>query len=130
MPTGFVATQFAVTEENGVLVTSFGAPSIGEENYYLMLQHQEGNREQAVEFGMDKPYIEYCGQGWSWYGHIEQFELFRDRVKIRMDGAAASRMGNDGFIEVAFSLDQQEFDQLRQALRRTFHECGYFIERV
>jgi len=130
MPTGFVATQFAVTEEHGVQVMTLGAPSTEEEDFYLMLQHKERYSEQDVKFEMDKPYIEYRGQGWSWYGHIEQFELHRDRVRVKMDDAAASHMGNDGSIEVEFTLNRDEFSQLRRALRGTFHGCSYFIERV
>jgi Immunity protein 10 len=130
MPTGFVADQMSVTEEHGVLVVALGAPSTEEEDFYLMLQHKDEYDEQDVNFGMNEPYIEYCGQGWSWYGHIDQFELLRDRVKVQMNETAASRMGNDGHIEVQFSLGEQEFGRLRAALRRTFYGRAFFIEGV
>jgi hypothetical protein len=128
MPTGFLATQFSVTEEHGVLVTALRGPSTENDDFYLMLQHKDRYTEQDAKFGMNQPYIEYCGQGWSWYGHIEHFELLRDRVKVKLDQAAASHMGNDGLIEVEFMLNDNEFTQLRQALRRTFREHHYFTE--
>ena len=59
MPTGFVATEFSVTEEHGVLVTALGAASTEEDDFYLMLQHTDHHTEQDVRFGMDLPYIEY-----------------------------------------------------------------------
>ena len=130
MPTGFVATQFSVIEEHGVLVTSLGAPSTEDDDFYLMLQHTESRTEQDVRFGMDKPYIEYCGQGWSWYGHIERFELFPNRVVVRMNEAAAAHMQNDGVISVEFQLEEHQFARLRQALERTFHGCPYFATKV
>jgi len=130
MPTGFVATEFSVTEEHGVLVIALGAASTEEDDFYLMLQHSDHHTEQDARFGMNLPYIEYCGQGWSWYGHIEQFELQRDRVKVQMNSAAASHMGNDGLIEVEFALGESEFSRLRAALERTFRDQAYFVEQV
>ena len=91
MSSGFTATDFGVVEENGVLVTGLGAPSTEDRDFYLTLQHKDKHSESDVSFGWDKPYIEYCGQGWSWYGHIESFELFRDHVVVQMDSEAAAR---------------------------------------
>jgi hypothetical protein len=130
MPSGFVATRLSVTEERGVLVTALAAESTQEEDFYLMLQHKDTHTEQDTRLGMDKPYIEYCGQGWSWYGHIERFELSRDRVRIKMDASSASRMRNDGILEVEFHLDEPEFAQLQGALERTFRDVSYFDAKV
>jgi hypothetical protein len=79
---------------------------------------------------MDKPYIEYCGQGWSWYGNIYRFDLLRDRVKVQMNSDAAEHMGNDGFIEVAFALSDAEFATLRAALARTVRGQPYYFEQT
>lgn len=130
MSTGFFATEFSITEERGVLVTALGTPSTEEDDFYLMLQHADHHTKQDVRLGMNQPYIEYCGQGWSRYGHIEHFELLRDRVKVQMNSAAASHMGNDGLIEIEFALSDFDFACLRAALERTFHHQAYFIERV
>lgn len=130
MPTGFHATSCKVSEEHGVLTVALGAPSTEEEDLYLMLQHKAKYDRQDVEFGMDKPYIEYCGQGWSWYGHIVSFRLARDHVRFRMDGEAAAHMRNDGQIEVTFQLDEAEFENLRSAVHATFKGQPYFTDEA
>lgn len=130
MATGFLATKFSVTEEHGVLVTALGAESTEDDDFYLMLQHKDHYTEQDRALGMDQPYIEYCGQGWSWYGHIQSFQLHRDCVVVQLDMEAASHMKNDGAINVGFKLDDGEFNQLRQTLRRTFRDRHYFTEQL
>jgi len=126
MPVGFVATKFAVVREAGVLITTLGDASTEEEDYYLMLQHSERHSEQDVRFGMNLPYIEYCGQGWSWYGHILEFSLQRNNVTIQLDAEAAGEMQNDGRIAVGFNLSDAEFQELRSALRETFAGYAYY----
>ena len=112
-----------------MLVIALGDTSRDEELYF-MLQHRDHYTEQDVELRMNQPYIEFGSQARSWYGHIVEFELLRDRVKVKMNEAAASCMGNDGLIEVGFTLNEHEFARLREALRRTFREQRYFVERV
>lgn len=127
MPTGFVANAVSAAEDDdGLLIVTFGAPSIEDEDFYLMLQHLDEYDEQDVALGMDQPYIEYCGQGWSWYGHIVSFALYRDRVDVQMDAHAAQEMDNDGRIEVRFDLAEPQFQALRAALQRTFAVRTYF----
>jgi hypothetical protein len=126
MPVGFVATESAVLRENGVLVITLGARSNADDDFYLMLQHQSEHSEQDVKFGMHLPYIEYCGQGWSWYGHILAFTLRRSGVRVELDAEAAKRMQNDGQIEIDFSLDQVQFQELRSALQETFAGHAYY----
>ncbi|MFO0483306.1 MAG: Imm10 family immunity protein [bacterium] len=130
MPTGFHATTCKVATEDGVLVTVLGAPSTEEDDFYLMLQHKAKHDEQDVRFGMNKPYIEYCGQGWSWYGHILSFNLSRDRIRVQMDSEAAAHMRNDGFIEVTFELNEVEFADLRTAAEITFNSQPYFTDEA
>jgi hypothetical protein len=82
MSHGFVATQLSVTVEHNVLIVMLGAPSTEEDDFYLMLQHKDEYSAQDIKLGMNLPYIEYCGQGWSWYGHIQNFSLKRNCVKV------------------------------------------------
>ena len=126
MPIGFLATEFGVDHEDGVLVTSLGAASTHGGNMYLMLQHEEEHSEQDIALGMHFPYIEYCDQGWSWYGHILEFVLRRTSVEVQMDGEAAKRMQNDGRIVVQFNLSDSQFQELRSALRQTFAGYAYY----
>jgi hypothetical protein len=120
MPVGFTAVEFNVIEEDGTLITALGGHSSAGDDLYLMLQHQYEHDGQDRELGFDQPYIEYCGQGWSWYGHIVHFRLRRSRIQVVMDQAAAARMGNDGEIEVTFDLSDEQFQALRTALSTTF----------
>jgi hypothetical protein len=128
MPTGFAATDFSVIREHGVLVTTLGGPSTEAEDLYLTLQHKEPYTAQDVKLGMNQPYIEFCGQGWSWYGHIVRFELHRDRVHVQMDAEAAERMHNDGLIAVTFELGDRQFGEFREACHETFRGQSYFAD--
>jgi hypothetical protein len=128
MPVGFVADQWSVVDEGGLLVTSLSAASTEEDDFYLLLQHKRVYGAQDARMGMDQPYIEYCGQGWSWYGRILGFRLHRDRVEVQMDAHAAGEMGNDGRIEVRFALADAPFQALRRALAQSFAGRAYFHE--
>ncbi|MDZ7862972.1 Imm10 family immunity protein [Acidovorax sp.] len=130
MPAGFFADAFAAVEDDGLLIVTLGAPSTEDEDFYLMLQHQDEYDEQDIELGMDQPYIEYCGQGWSWYGYILSFDLHRDHVRVQMDAQAAREMDNDGLIEVRFDLADAQFHALRLALQRTFAGRSCFHDRA
>jgi hypothetical protein len=128
MSLGFVATQFSVNVKHNVLIVTLGAPSSKEDDFYLMLQHKDEYTTEDIKFGMDLPYIEYCGQGWSWYGHIQNFSLNRKYVRVQMDEEAATHMHNDGLIEVQFNLNDTQYEELRSALRRTFQGFAYYCE--
>ena len=104
MPTGFNATELSVFEEHDALVTALGASPGDGDGPYLMFQRRRIYDEEDIKLGMDKPYIEYCGQSWSWYGHILHARLHRHRIQVQMDSAAAARMSNDGLIDVTFTL--------------------------
>ncbi len=126
MPVGFIATRLSISEEHGVLAIMLSAESSAEDDFYLMLQRRNRSSALDARSGMDQPYIEYCGQGWSWYGHIECFELHRDRVRVELDREAATHMRNDGRIAVGFALEDGDFSRLRQALARIFRDCCCF----
>jgi len=93
---------------------------------YLVLQRADEPTEQDIRMGMEGVYIECCGQGWSWYGHIVSFELCRNRVLAQLDSEAAQRMRDDGRIEATFKLSDERFAELRSALNQVFHGYGYY----
>jgi hypothetical protein len=127
MPVGFVATDFNAALDNGVWIVALGAPSTEEDDFYLMFQKKQGNySRQDIKFGWDKPYIEFCGQGWSWYGHMNAIELEREIIRVAMDREAAEHMHNDGVIEVKFRLTAPEFDRLQSTLQEIFNGLEYF----
>jgi len=128
MPVGFEASEVSTGLEFNALVTAFGGPSSEDGSLYLMFQRALEFSEEDAELGMDAPYVEYCGQQWSWYDHMKSVQLERSAITVRLDVEAAKSMGNDGIIEVRFSLDDAEFQALRAALRRTFDGASYFVD--
>jgi hypothetical protein len=128
MPEGFRAASLSIAREADILFVAL-VGAVAPEEPYLMFQHKDEYDDQDVRLGMNQPYVEYCGQGWSWYGHMLSVELFRDRLCIRMDDTAAARMKTNGRIEVAFDLDDGRFDELRSALSETFRDRDYYRDR-
>lgn len=127
MPVGFVATDCSAGLENGVWAVVLGSPSTEEDDFYLMFQKKEGTyTQQDIAFGWDKPYVEFCGQGWSWYGHMNEVTLERGMIRVIMDGEAAAYMRNDGIIEVQFAVTDSEFTQLQSTLQEIFNGVEYF----
>jgi hypothetical protein len=120
VPIEFTADMFQAVEEEWGLVTRLDAPSTEEEDFYLMLQRADEFDAQDVALGMDKYYIEFCGQGLSWYGHVERFDLRRTEIRVLMDAFAREEKEMDGVVIVRFDLDDQKFRHLRQCVEHTF----------
>src|SRR5262249_40155860 len=97
---------------------------------YLMTQRKDAFTDEDVRFGMNDVYFETCGQGSSWYGHIESFELFANRIRVQLDAHAAHEIGDDGVMEVPLDLTIEEGAALRAARRRTFAGRAYYADRV
>ena len=122
----FHANHVAVTREDwGDLVMLSADEDLGSEQY-LMLQAKDRYDDQDVHLGMDDIYVETCGQGWSWYGNIELFELTRNCVSVQLSRDAATRMGHDGKIEATFSLGETAFAHLRKTLQKIFDGEDYY----
>ena len=122
-----------VREEAWGLVVSWDIdppPEDDEVCSYLMLQRKSQFDEQDRQFRHDDVYIECCGQGWSWYGHISRFELHRESVQVTFDSEAADRMQDDGRVRVDFTVDEPTFRQLQSALRRVFDGFEYYADVV
>lgn len=75
---------------------------------------------------MGQANVEFCGHGWSWYGHMKEVELGREIIRVIMDDEAAAHMQTNGIIEVQFNLEDLEFSQLRSTLREIFSGIEYF----
>lgn len=127
MPVGFLATNVNTHLENGVWVVTLEAPSTEAHDLYLMFQRKQGSySRQDIRFGWNHPYVEYCGQGWSWYGHMERVQLGAEGVRVTMDAEAAGHMHHDGVIEVGFDLSDGDYARLRSTIREIFHDVAYF----
>ena len=131
MPVTFLATQLSITVQDGVLRTALAGPSTvrSADDDYLLLQLTLAPTPQDIALGMAQPHLEYGTQHWSWYGEIECFELFDDRVVATMSPAAAAHMKNDGILEAVFDFGTGRFAELKRALQSTFHGCDFFIVR-
>lgn len=127
MPIIIRCSDVHVSKEDWGCLIAWGDDK-GANDRYLMLQAADSYDEQDVRLGMDDVYIECCGQGWSWYGHIDSFQLSRNRVDVTLNEAAAKRMSNDGRIAVEFVADDKTYERLRDALRKVFSGCKYFTE--
>jgi len=122
----FHASHVVVTREDwGDLVVLSADEDLASEKY-LMLQAKDRYDDQDVHLGMDDIYVETCGQGWSWYGNIESFELSRNRVSVGLSREAAIRMGNDGKVEATLSLDETAYARLRKTLQKIFDGEDYY----
>src|SRR5574341_730514 len=122
----FHAHWLNISEEDWGVRVVLSVDDTLEAERYLMTQRKHTFTEQDVRFGMDDVYIETCGQGWSWYGHIDSFGLFDNQVRVQLDVEAARRIGDDGVIEVSFDLTDERRAALRAALRRTFAGRTYY----
>ena len=130
MAIAFRAHTVDIAEEDwGIrVILSFDDTLEGER--YLMTQRKHRFSDEDVQFGMNDVYIETCGQGWSWYGHIDSFELFANRVRVQLDAMAAREIGDDGVIEVSFALTNEKRAALQAALRTTFADRACYADRV
>ena len=130
MAIAFHADVLDISEEDWGTRIVLSVGESFEAERYVMTQRKDTFSEQDVRFGMDDVYIETCGQGWSWYGHIDSFELFGNRIRVQLDREAADRMGDDGVIDVSFDFPDDKRAALRAALRRTFAGRTCYAERV
>src|SRR5438874_2402608 len=95
----------------GLIVVGFSSEGPGPRRY-LMLQRSYEFDEQDVALGMDHVYIESDSQGYSAYGGITRFELFRDRALISLEPATARKLGNEAEFEIRFELEDSRFEEL------------------
>ena len=128
MVDGFRANEVHISEEDWGLLVVLAAPPTEDRDFYLMLQRARDFSESDRKLGQDKPYIEFCGQGWSWYGHILSFCLSPASVVVQLDESAAKEMRGDGLIEIGFDLEKKSFENFQAALRRVFEGFDYYQE--
>jgi hypothetical protein len=126
----FHASTLEISEEDWGIRILLSADETLDAERYLTIQRKDTFSDQDVRLQMDDVYIETCGQGWSWYGHIDSFELFDTRIRVQLDEEAARRIGDDGAIEVSFDPADEKHAALRAALRRAFVGRAYYSDRA
>jgi immunity protein 10 of polymorphic toxin system len=128
MPITFHASHIDTSEEEGLTRVLLSVDSDLAAERYLMFQRDQTPSPDQVRHGMDDIYIETCGQGWSWYGHVRSVHLSRTGITVQLDAAAAAEIGDNGRIDVTFDLGANGFDALRTTLRRVFTGRAYYTE--
>jgi Immunity protein 10 len=122
------ATDVIVDDgDPGFILVGFDSQGPGPRRY-LMLQRSHEFDEQDVALGMDHVYIERDSQGYSAYGGITRFELFRDRALISLEDATARKLGNEAEFEVRFALEDRRFEELRAGLAEVFKGFESFAD--
>jgi hypothetical protein len=87
----------------------------------LTLQRSYEDDEQDIKLGMNTYHVERDDQGFSCYGGIERFELYRDHVVVTFTPTGAERLKTDG-MEITFKVDGRQFKKLVSRLGRIFAE--------
>ena len=126
MPISFHAHTVTVTPKDWGLTVTLAGDSTEDEDFYLMLQRKKHFTDRDKQLGMSDVYIEYGGQGMSWYGSIESFRLLKDSVAVQMRPAAAAEKQNDGQVLVSFNPLERE--RLRSAFGTVFEGRTYYTE--
>jgi len=128
VPIRFHASFVRTSEESWGTLIVLSVDETLEAERYLMIQRKLRFSEEDHRHESADVYIETCGQGWSWYGHIVSFQLLEDHIQVQLDPSAAAAMKDNGFIEVSFALSRDERDTLRTALHRAFEGRPYFVD--
>jgi hypothetical protein len=126
MPVSFHAKEVSVDRKEWGLIVTLAGESTDDEDFYLMLQRKKLFNARDHELGMADVYIEYCGQGMSWYGHIDSFRLLKESVEVQLSAAAAAEKQNDGKVVVSFNSNERT--KLQTAFREVFEGRAYYTD--
>jgi hypothetical protein len=126
MPIEFDAKHVHISKEEWGWLVGWSVDENLASERYVMLQAKDEYSAEDARLGMDDIYIECCGQGWSWYGHIQM--LSRNRIDVQLDREAAERMRSDGRFVVTFSIEDEEWGKLQGVLKHVFTGHSYYEE--
>ena len=87
---------------------------------YLLLQRSLELDDQDRSLGQDTYHVEWCGQGRSVYGGIEEFVLSSAGANIRFSAEAAEALGGLTELTLTFDLSPEEFTELSRDLEALF----------
>lgn len=102
--------------EDGVRLLGF-ADSEFDTNQYLTLQRTIRPDRQDRAMGMDKPYVELNSQMSSDYGDVEQAEIGKGRLLLRLAPKLAKAVSKGETIEIDFGENVANFDEIVSYLR-------------
>lgn len=125
MTISFDATYTDVSKESWGSIVTF-AESKNTDDQYLMFQAKDEYDKQDIKLGMNDIYIECCGQGWSWYGHIVSIVLTPKTITVQLDNEAADEMSNNGLIQINLLIEQSEISKLKSEFSNIFSGKSYY----
>lgn len=125
MTISFDATYTDVSKESWGSIVTF-AESKNTDDQYLMFQAKDEYDKQDIKLGMNDIYIECCGQGWSWYGHIVSIVLTPKTITVQLDNEAADEMSNNGLIQINLLIEQSEISKLKSEFSNIFSGKCYY----
>ena len=119
--------------EVGVDRNSFGvtvglardSASDGSEDAFIL---QRSPVDEIDAPGIAGVYLEVPIQRYVAYGGITYAKLCRDSLEIRLNDETTIRFGGTSGFRGEFSIDEDAFDDLRDALRFVFRDCDCYNE--
>lgn len=115
----FYAEEVGIEEsEFEVLVVGFYA----EENY-LMIQKTLGESdEQDADLGMNSYHIERDDQSFGGYGGVENIELSRNRIEVKLDETGKANLDCEA-VKVEFEIGDETYETLTEKLKFIFGDA-------
>ncbi|WP_018610001.1 Imm10 family immunity protein [Uliginosibacterium gangwonense] len=118
MTVRFDAGCVTVTDEEDAWLVCFADQAVSPVRYFLLQRAHEFDA-QDIQFDMATYHVERDDQSQSCYGGIAVFDLYRDRVVVRLNVEGSQSLETLG-LDVQFALDDTRFECLRQQLERIF----------
>jgi len=110
---GFHASEF---ETDDVALRVGFADGENSKHYFIMQREENSIEETFPDLG--NIYIERDDQCWGGYGGINQISFNRNSLIIYVNEEMANQMGGYDTIKITFSIDDLQFQQLQNVLRK------------
>jgi hypothetical protein len=110
---GFHASEF----ETDDVALRVGFADGENSKHYFIMQREENSIEETFP-DLENIYIERDDQCWGGYGGINQISFSRNSLIIYVNEEMANQMGGYDTIKITFSIDDLQFQQLQNVLRK------------
>lgn len=112
----FHANCISHQTEDGVALLGFADDEFSP-SQYIFLQRTLEPDQQNHESGHDAIHIEINSQERSTYGDVEQAQLERDRLSLRLSEDTASNLSSSTTIQITFDVMPDQLNNLAKQLR-------------
>ena len=108
---------FADYDENGLLIVGFFGKFKNEEFNLIIQDAYDREDEQEIELGMDTFYLEINDQSRSGYGGIEQLELWKSLLRLKLNRIGKENLKiKSEILDIQLNINEKEFTNLREKL--------------